>query len=1217
LAKETLSHYEIQKELGSGGMATVYEAKDLESNKSVALKVLFPHLASEEVTRKRFLREAHTGMELDHPGIVKVYEVGEDEDQSFIAMELVEGQTLDAVIDEESLDIDRVIDVCLKISEALSAAHEMGIVHRDIKPRNIMLSNGHVKLMDFGLAQIVEGTILTGKYEIIGTLNYMSPQQAIGASVDERSDIFSLGVVFYQMLTGELPFEGDHPGAVIHAILHSDPLRVEELREGVPEEVERVVFKALQKEPQARYSNAIELNTDLKCVSEVLEGRSCKLIATEEVFEERVGGVYSELVGRESEVEVLEGYLERMLKGDGSTVMVAGEAGIGKSRLVWELGRRAKKEKARYLVGRCLSGGEGFPYQPVFEVIRSYLGLKGVRDLEKLEDFINEKAPTLMGRLGVIQAFLFMEKEEELQLTNREQLWDTVAELVKMMSRDKPVLLHFDDLHWTDLPTLNLINYLSRNVRGERVLVVGTYRPEDLIEEVEGKPHPLVTTLEKMGREGLYEEVNLCRLDEERIGSMVGSVFPDSDFPEDFINSLHVETEGNPLFILELLQLIRDEGVIAQVNGGWSLVGDISTISIPGRVNDVIMNRLRSLSMEERNLIDAASVEGRSFQSDTLCHCLGLQRIQVLLILQNLEQTYHIIHASEKEYNFDHGMIREVVYESLIPELRGEYHRLIGGYFRESFGEKEEYAGKIAFHMIEAKEEREVLPYLVKAGEHARRLFATEEAIGYFDKGMEVIDEYYRPDPTPENQRLELALLKGRAGVNQMIGRYDEANQDYKTLEELAGELADEGLKALGKHGLGETARNKGDYDAALGYFEQSIVIRKEIGDKRGEGSSLSNIGIVYRVRGDVEKALDCYKRALEIYRNIGDKLGERVVLNNIGNIYGRRGDYEEALSYYEKSLAIGEQIGDKRGEGFALNNLGNVQTRLSNYKESLAFYERSLGIRRQVGDKRGEGAALNNIGGNYFKLGDYELALNCFEQALVIWRQIGAKEYQWESQNALFHLWLALGATDKAFEEYDEVVELAGILGTGKKNAWMLLGTGLLKMVSGSYEDAAKHIQSSLEMARAQGEVDVILDGLVAAARLEIARNEISAARKYVEEELDLARDKNRKREIAQANLFLSRICLVEKELEEAESRSRKAIDISRNCDIKPMLWEAHHSLGKVLLKQTKHAAAKKEMEKARQIVDEIASKLGAELKKIYLARAEIKNLEEDLKGI
>ncbi len=1278
-------------------MATVYKAVDLTSQRPVALKVLFPQLSSDEITRTRFLREARAGMELDHPGIVKVYEVGEEKKQSFIAMELVEGKTLYEMIREEPLDMERVIDIGLEIADALAAAHERGIIHRDIKPQNVMVSNGTVKVMDFGLVRMMDASTLTEKYEIVGTLSYMSPQQAIGAQIDERSDIFSLGVVLYQLLTGTLPFEGDHPGAIIHSILHSDPLRMEELRKGIPVEVEQVVFKAIQKKPQERYQSAVEFKSDLERVREILKGKPHTLIATEEVFEERARGIYSALAGRERELEILEGHLERMLKGEGSMILVRGEAGIGKSRLVWELGRKAKREKARYFLGRCVFGKEGLPYQPILEVIRSYLELKGVRDTGRLHDFIREKVPHLTDRMGVIQTFLFMKGEKGSSLINKEQLWDTATELVKVMSQDKPILLHLDDLHWADLPTLNLLTYLSRNTRGERVLIVGTYRPEELVEEPEEKPHPLLSALKRMGREGLYKEINLERLDEERTQSVIHSVFPHSDFPESFAHLIYEETEGNPLFILEVLKLLRDEGVISQEDRGWSPSGDVGKVDIPGRVNDVIMNRLGRLNREERTLVDVASVEGRSFQSDTICHCLGLPRMKVLLSLQDLEQSHHLIHASEREYHFDHGKIREVAYDNLIPELKREYHRLLGEYFTKNFGEKEKYAGKIAHHLLEADEEKEALPYLLRAGEHAKNLFANEEAIGYFDKGIELIDKYLEQHPTPDLQRTKLTQLKGRVEVKALLGRYDDAREDYKSIENLAKGLGDRKEQAYGLNGFGATSRRKGDYELSLNYYEQALIIQRQIGDKLGESSTLIGIGHVHESRGDYELSLkyyeqalgikrqiedklgesstligignvhwnhgdyelslNYYERALRIRRELEDKLGESNTLFGIGNVHWNRGDYELSLNYYEQALRIKRQIGDKRGESDTLIGIGNVHVDRGDYELALSSYEQCLRIKRQIGDKRRESIVLDNIGfihwnhGDYklslsyneqalriqrqirdkdsegntlhniglihWNRGDYELSLSCLEQALRIVRQIGNKQSQWESQHYLCKLWWDMGDTEKSLEKLEEARRIAQAIGTRKMSVRSQIDTGLAKFLRGFYEDAHLDIQKGLKIAREMKEIDAIIEGLVVAARIEIVRGNGLKASQYAEEALSLAMDKGRKFDIAQAHLLLACIHLSKRDLQDAESYASQAQKISESCGMKELLRQAYYYLGKVYYKKKQYSLAQEELRKAEEVVNKILSNLGEELRKIYIAKTETKEIYKNLKII
>ena len=1075
--KKALSHYEILRQLGRGGMATVYEAVDIDTRRHVALKVLLPQFSADKVTRTRFLREAEAGMKLEHPGIVKVYEVAEVKNESFIAMELIEGKTLDEVMEGKVLDVERVIDIGLKVADALTAAHEKGIIHRDIKPQNIMVSNGSVKVTDFGLVQIAEASRITSIHEIVGTLHYMSPQQATGMEIDERSDLFSLGVVLYQLLTGTLPFEGDHPGAIIHSILYSDPLRMDELREGIPLEVEQVVFKALQKRPRDRYRSAMELKSDLERVREILKGKVIELIATEQVFEERAGGVYSPLVGREREMRILEHRLENMLKGKGTTVLVKGEAGIGKSRLVWELGRKAKKKKARYVVGRCLLGEEGFPYEPILEVVRSYLKLKGVKEPGALRGFIERTARHLNDRMGIMQILVFMQGEKEASLVSKEQLWDTTTELVKVMSQDRPIVLHLDDLHWADVPTLNLLTYLSRNTRGERILILGTYRPEELSEEPE--PHPLLAVLERMGKEQLYEEISLQRLDEKATRSVISSVFPQLRVPENFADAIYHDTEGNPLFILELLKLVRDQGVVHQENGEWRLTRDIAEVSIPSRVNEVIMNRLRSLNREEKNLVEVASVEGRSFRSDTLRHCLGLPRIKVLLGLQDLEHSHYLIHASDREYRFDHGKIRQVVYDNLIPELRREYHRLIGEYFEENHGEEEEYAGKIAHHLVQADEPKEALPYLIRAGEHVKKLFANEEAIAYFDQGIRLVDTYLKEESTQDLQRTKLTLLRGKAGVKILVGSYDEAGAAYEAIAALAAGLGDHVEHAAALSGLGTTYSARGDYDRALDYLEQALKIQKETGDKHGEGATLKNVGTVHWHRGRPDLALTHYENALKIHEQTGDRRGESVALIGIGSVHSIRGDYPAALSHYEQALKIQREIGDKRGEAAALNNIGIVHSADGDNAGALDYYEQALKIQKRIGDKQGEGATLSNIGIAYWYSGEYARALSRYEQALKIQEEIGDRWGKGSSLSMIGLIHETRGEYELALASYEHALSAKRQIGDKKGVGEALKNLGGVHSICGNYAAAFSHLEQALRIQEEIGDTEERLNSI------------------------------------------------------------------------------------------------------------------------------------------
>ncbi len=262
---KTISHYKILEKLGEGGMGVVYKAKDTKLDRKVALKFLPVQLASDGEFKERFKREAQAAAALNHPNIITIHEVAEYETRPFIAMEYVEGESLKDLIARKDLSVGEVLDVALQISDGLAVAHQAGIVHRDIKPQNVLIGkDGRARICDFGLAKAKRDVTLTQAGSTLGTVAYMSPEQAQGKEVDHRTDIWALGVVVYEMLTGQMPFKGEHEQAVICSILNEDPEPLTSFRTDIPSYVEQVVNKALEKDQTSRYQNIQEILQDLK-----------------------------------------------------------------------------------------------------------------------------------------------------------------------------------------------------------------------------------------------------------------------------------------------------------------------------------------------------------------------------------------------------------------------------------------------------------------------------------------------------------------------------------------------------------------------------------------------------------------------------------------------------------------------------------------------------------------------------------------------------------------------------------------------------------------------------------------------------------------------------------------------------------------------------------------------------------------------------------------
>jgi tRNA A-37 threonylcarbamoyl transferase component Bud32 len=299
---QSVKHYEIEALIGKGGMGVVYRAKDTRLGRLVALKVLPPELTRDEERKERFLREARTASAVTHPAIAQIYDVDEGPDGLFIAMELVQGKTVKALVQGRELDVLGSLEIASQVASGLQKAHEAGIVHRDIKPENLIVTpDGHAKILDFGLAKLLEPSkektpdaishmetlAKTQAGFVMGTLRYMSPEQARGQAVDHRSDIFSLGIVLYEMVTGQLPFSGASALDTLHAIAFEETRPMTALRPNLPPSLQRVVTRCLRKRAVDRYPDAKELVSDLKSVQREVESGASSHVSLAARLQER------------------------------------------------------------------------------------------------------------------------------------------------------------------------------------------------------------------------------------------------------------------------------------------------------------------------------------------------------------------------------------------------------------------------------------------------------------------------------------------------------------------------------------------------------------------------------------------------------------------------------------------------------------------------------------------------------------------------------------------------------------------------------------------------------------------------------------------------------------------------------------------------------------------------------------------------------------------
>ena len=521
----------ILSTLGKGGMGEVFLADDTQLERKVAIKFLPDELQDDPVARARFEREARSAAALDHPFICKIYEVAEVDGRACIVMEHVAGQTLEATLETGRLSPAQAIQIAAEVAEALELAHARRILHRDLKPSNLMLTpEGHVKVMDFGLAKrmrdpggsdsqdLTPGS-LTQTGALLGTPAYMSPEQVRGEPADVRSDIFSFGVVLFELLTGEHPFKKGTVSETMAAILRDPPSQVDDSGG----RVDYAIFdKLLAKAPDDRYWSFEAVSVEVRRLRDVSSTWTEPVSVATDDGEPTVGGRRTPFIGRDAEQAELGRWLDRAARGRGGLVLIGGEPGVGKTRLVEQLLDTARQQRCLTLTGRCYEMEGTAPFMPFVEIIEQYAR---VAPLEVLRETLGDAAPEV-ARLVPDLRRLLPDTPPAIELPPEQQrhyLFKNVAEFLERVSRTTSTVLLLDDLQWADNATLLLLQHLAPLLGQLPVLALGTYRDVEL-----DVNRPFAATLETLNRKRLAQRLNLERLPQQEVAAMLAALGGDS-----------------------------------------------------------------------------------------------------------------------------------------------------------------------------------------------------------------------------------------------------------------------------------------------------------------------------------------------------------------------------------------------------------------------------------------------------------------------------------------------------------------------------------------------------------------------------------------------------------------------------------------------------------------------------------------------------------------
>jgi len=737
--------YKVTKKLGEGGKGIVFKAEDTRLGRTVAIKVIKGEGLDQE-SFARFEQEAKATAGLSHPHIVAIYDIGQEGESHYLILEFVDGPNLSGLISSQPgarCDAATTLRIGSQVCQALEYAHSRGILHRDIKPENIMITSaGLPKLMDFGLARALGGPNLTQRGVIVGTPSYLPPEQALGKHSDTRSDLYSLGCVLYEMVTGRPPFHGDDPVKVIFSHINDLPIMPRKLAPQIPEALEQIILRLLAKDPDQRYQSASELFQALRSVKEVAEARPAPGgVPTEEKAAERMPTPEPRwaqpLVDREQEIKILRARLDATLRGEGSLVFITGEAGIGKTRLAYELRSYAKLRGAQCLMSR---GGERegtVPYQPWSDIIKEYvrwapslLLFKAVGtfapELAKLIPEVGEKLGTIPPPTSVpnVQQHI--------------RLYEAVTQFFVNISKESPLVLFLDDLQWFDDASMGLLHHMARAITAEHLLVVGAYRDLELEDQ-----RSLSRSVAEINRERLSYALPLKRLAFDHVLQMIRQTFGEK-VPGELPDLVYDKTEGNPFFVEEVLRSLVEEGAVYPVEKGWG-VKNLSDVHVPRGIKEAAQKRLECLDEESCHVLSAAAVIGREFSFPVLSEVTGLGENKLIDIIDKCLQARLVVARhilGEEVYAFADTQLRDVLYEGISPVRRKRHHLKVGEAMENVYARKiDDHLEALAYHFLEGNDLSKAIDYAQKAGDKATRLFAWDQARRYYETALKLMEK--------------------------------------------------------------------------------------------------------------------------------------------------------------------------------------------------------------------------------------------------------------------------------------------------------------------------------------------------------------------------------------------------------------------------------------------------------------------------------------------
>jgi tetratricopeptide (TPR) repeat protein/predicted Ser/Thr protein kinase len=969
-----LGAYVIKSELGAGGMGKVYLA---DNGGRVALKILHPHLLASPQAVDRFEREAEIGRRVAHANVVRTLDVGTAEVEGathhYLVMEYVEGRSLRALLNDLGTIPEALLrEVAIQIVTGLEAIHAAGIVHRDLKPENVMLTDTQeIRIMDLGVAKLRETTVtLTREGHFAGSFLYASPEQFQGGG-GESADLYGLGVVLYELAIGDNPFRRDDAGAVIQAQMGTVPRRLIERTSEISPFFSDLVAQLLEKSPDERFASAAELRETLELgeASPWWQARERERRWTASRLPRIPGLADAQLYGRDAELEALRRSWQLARDGAGRVVLVEGEAGIGKTRLVAEFVRSLAGEEAHVLYGSYAEPG-----------IRA--GLSGsvmqhfgtVRLDDALEQYLGAVP-------GLVPAFAAIVRHEMPPTGTAPLELDALhacnCHLMRALAAERPLLWIIDDIDLASSESSQIMLAMARVAEGQRIMLVFTAPPGSAEEFAAGLP-------ETTG----YRKVTLSRLGPREVIELLADAWHSELLAERLGGKIAHRSDGVPLFIVEMMRELKSGGLLRRnQDGTFVQTGPITDLEVPSAVKDLVEARLSELKPHERGLLDVGAVHGFEFDPDLVARVRESRRVHVLEGLAELERRTGIVRAAGRRYRFDQNQIHEVVLGAMAEPLREEYHGLLAEAYaaQRNVGPDadREDAVFLAWHLLHGPRPADGTGLLDRALDHLEFTARYDEAFDLASRALGV------EGLVTGAARVDLLLRRGRR--LQLRGDIDSGRATLVEAAAAADAVGDAALRSRAHFELGSFLYYVAQGDESLVEAQAALEFAREAGDAALEMRAARGVGAAHYGLGHDEAAQQFAEESLALARRLEDRGAEAACLQNMGTLAMRKHEYARAADLLPRAAAA---AGTPESKALATYNLGILHSELGQRDDADRLFAEAVTVSRDCGCRRLEGLARQAQGHAPALDGDWPEAESVYTDALGILREVGNPTY-------------------------------------------------------------------------------------------------------------------------------------------------------------------------------------------------------------------------------